>query len=149
MQAVIFIGLQSSGKSTLFNQMFRYSHLLISKDVVKTRHREQRLMQVCLETQLRFVVDNTNPAVADRQRYVLSAKAAGFEIVGYFFDVNIAECLHFNRKRDIDRQVPDVAIRDAARRLELPRYAEGFDRLYRVYWKQNQLKIEEMSHESI
>lgn len=43
MQAVILMGLQGSGKSSLFDQQFRYSHVLISLDVLNTRHREQLL----------------------------------------------------------------------------------------------------------
>lgn len=141
MQAVIFIGLQASGKSSFFNQHFRYSHLLISRDVVKTRHREQRLLQVCLDTQLRFVIDNTNPSIADRAQFIQLAQQAKFEVVGYFFDSPLSDCLAYNRLRPAERQVPDVALRDAIRRLQQPTYAEGFDQLYRVTWHNQQLQV--------
>lgn len=140
-QAVIFIGLQASGKSSFFNQQFRYSHLLISRDVVKTRHREQRLLQVCLDTQLRFVIDNTNPSIADRAQFIQLAQQAKFEVVGYFFDSPLNDCLAYNRLRPAERQVPDVALRDAVRRLQQPTYAEGFDQLYRVTWHNQQLQV--------
>lgn len=35
-----------------------------------------------------FVVDNTNPTVAERQKYIELAKAARNEVVGYFFELS-------------------------------------------------------------
>lgn len=149
MQAVILMGLQGSGKSRLFDQQFRYTHVLISLDVLKTRHREQQMLQVCLQTQQRFVIDNTNPSMQDRARYIPAAKAAGFVVVGYYFDVSVADCLRHNRLRPQARQVPDVAIKDAARRWHMPNFAEGFDELYAVTWQDQQLVITKINHEPI
>src|SRR4051794_23667880 len=70
MEAVLFVGLQASGKSTFYRERFFTTHLRINLDMLRTRHREKRLLEVCLETQLRFVVDNTNPTRADRRRYI-------------------------------------------------------------------------------
>jgi predicted kinase len=149
MQAVILMGLQGSGKSSLFDQQFRYSHVLISLDVLNTRHREQRFLQVCLQTQQRLVIDNTNPSVADRARYIPAAKAAGFRVIGYYFAVSVADCLLHNRSRPPARQVPDVAIKDAARRWQMPSFAEGFDELYEVIWQDQHLSIRQIHHEPI
>lgn len=149
MQAVILMGLQGSGKSHLFDQQFRYSHVLISLDVLKTRHREQQMLQVCLQTQQRFVIDNTNPSMQDRARYIPAAKAAGFQVVGYYFAVSVADCLVHNRARPVVRQVPDVAIKDAARRWQPPRLVEGFDELYEVTWQDRRLNIRQINHEPI
>lgn len=149
MQAVILMGLQGSGKSSWFDQQFRYSHVLISLDVLKTRHREQQILQVCLQTQQRVVIDNTNPSIQDRARYIPAAKAAGFRVIGYYFSVSVADCLRHNRARPQARQVPDVAIKDAARRWQQPTFAEGFDELYEVTWQDRQLKMRAIDHEPI
>jgi predicted kinase len=73
-QAVIFIGIQASGKSTFYHQQFALTHLRINLDMLKTRHRAQRLVETCIEVSQSFVVDNTNPTSDDRQRYIEPAK---------------------------------------------------------------------------
>ncbi len=70
MEAVVFVGLQGSGKSSFFKERLFSSHVRISLDLLKTRHREGRFLATCLETGQRFVVDNTNPTVEERARYI-------------------------------------------------------------------------------
>lgn len=40
MQALIFCGIQASGKSTFYCQRLLNSHVRISLDLLRTRHRE-------------------------------------------------------------------------------------------------------------
>jgi predicted kinase len=138
MQLVLFCGIQATGKSTFYQQRFFHTHVRLSLDLLRTRHREQRLLQVCLETQMRCVIDNTNPTRAERATYLGPAKAAGFEVVGYFFQSVAAEALLRNQQRPAERQVPDKGIRATRNRLELPTRAEGFDKLYFVRTLGNQ-----------
>ncbi|OON67105.1 AAA family ATPase [Hymenobacter sp. CRA2] len=132
MQAIIFCGIQATGKSTFYKERLFNSHIRISLDLLKTRNREQRLLQLCLDTQAKFAVDNTNPTAAERARYIAAAKSAGYEVVGYYFQSVPRAALLRNRQRPVAEQVPDKGIFGAAGRLELPRYAEGFDQLYYV-----------------
>ena len=132
MQLVVFCGIQATGKSTYYQQHFFHSHVRISLDLLRTRHRERRLLQVCLETQMRCVIDNTNPTRAERAVYIEAARAAGFEVVGYFFQSVAADALLRNQERPLERQVPDKGIRATRNRLELPTRAEGFNQLYFV-----------------
>ena len=129
MEAVVLIGLQASGKSTFCRERFWRSHVRISLDMLKTRHRERQLLDCCLALGQPFVVDNTNPSAAERAVYVAAAKAAGFAVSGYYFQSRVADCLERNRRRPEADRVPDKAIPGTAARLELPRLAEGFDRL--------------------
>lgn len=138
MQLVLFCGIQATGKSTFYQQRFFHTHVRLSLDLLRTRHREQRLLQLCLETQMRCVVDNTNPTRAERATYLGPAKAAGFEVVGYFFQSIAAEALLRNQQRPAERQVPDKGIRATRNRLEIPSRAEGFDKLYFVRTLGNQ-----------
>jgi predicted kinase len=86
MEAVIFVGIQGSGKSSFYRQQFFDTHVRISLDVLRTRHREQLLFAACLAAKQPFVVDNTNPLLRDRARYIEPARKAGFRVVAYFFD---------------------------------------------------------------
>jgi predicted kinase len=73
-EAVIFTGIQASGKSAFYKERFFHSHVRISLDLLRTRHREAVLLKTCLELRQPFVVDNTNPAATDRARYIALAR---------------------------------------------------------------------------
>src|SRR6266853_479136 len=78
MEAVIFVGVQGSGKTTFYRDRFFETHVRINLDMLKTRHREQLLLAACLAAKQPFVVDNTNPLPSDRARYIGVAREAGF-----------------------------------------------------------------------
>lgn len=148
MEAVIFAGLQGAGKSTFYRERFFATHLRINLDMLKTRNREQRFLQVCIETRQRFVVDNTNPTRANRQVYIDAAKRACFRVIGYYFQSKIADCQRRNAQRPLEQQVPLPGILGAAARLQLPSKDEGFDELYYVWIDEaNRFIVEEWKDE--
>ena len=132
MEALIFIGIHATGKTTFYNQQFVNSHARISLDLMKTRHIEMVFIETCLKTGMKLVVDNTNPTIADRKRYIEKAKKAGFQVSGYYFESKLQAALDRNSGRDGKAQIPDKGILGTYKRLELPSYKEGFDKLYYV-----------------
>ncbi len=132
MQAVIFIGIQATGKSTFYKEQFFDTHVRISMDLLKTRHREMLFLNACLESGQSFVVDNTNPTLEERHRYIAPAQAAGFEIIGYYFESRIKPALQRNEQRQGTQRIPDKGILGTHHRLQLPTLSEGFDKLYYV-----------------
>ena len=132
MEAVIFVGLQASGKSTFYRERFFRTHVRINLDMLKTRHREKRLLEVCIETGQRFVIDNTNPSVAEREPYIRAAKSAGFRVACYFFESKIEDCKRRNAARLGEEQIPIPGILGARSRLQVPTRAEGFDEMWFV-----------------
>ena len=128
MEAVIFCGVQASGKTTLYHDRFLETHARIAMDLLRTRAREAAFLRTCLDTRMPFVVDNTNPTVAERARYVAPARAAGFKVVGYLVDVPFAVAQARNAARE--RVVPLVGLGDVARRLVMPTPEEGFDEVW-------------------
>jgi predicted kinase len=132
METVIFTGLPGSGKSSFYKERFFNTHVRISLDLLRTRHREQRLMEVCLETEQRLVIDNTNPTREERETYIRPGKLKRNKITGYYFQAKVADCLRRNTQRPEAQRVPDVAILSAAKKLEIPSLEEGFDKLWYV-----------------
>jgi len=132
MEAVILVGIQGSGKTTFYRQRFFETHLRISLDLVKTRRREQALLEVCLRTGQRFVIDNTNVRARNRALYIAPAKAAGFRVIGYFFETPLKEALRRNRQRFGSAVIPVAGVLGTLKRLERPSIEEGFDDLYIV-----------------
>lgn len=130
--AVLFIGVQASGKSSFFHEQFSHSHVRINLDMLKTRRRERVLLQTCIEIGQALVIDNTNPTRADRARYISELREAGCRIDGYYFRSSIEECMERNARRRGDQRVPDTAVLGTHAKLELPSYEEGFDGLFYV-----------------
>lgn len=129
--AVIFIGIQASGKSTFYRKYFAdYVH--VNLDTLKKRSRENTLLKRCIENGESFVVDNTNPSREVRKKYFDMLEGTDYEIHGYYFKSSIEECLERNAKREGKARIPDVGVRSTYGKLELPDYDEGFDRLFYV-----------------
>ena len=145
MEAVVFVGLQASGKSSFYKERFFSTHVRISLDLLRTRNRERRLLTVCLETQQPFVIDNTNPTREERAKYIDAAKSAKYSVVGFYFRSKAEECLTRNQQRT-DR-VPDVGILSTAKKLELPTLEEGFDTLRYVRLTEVGFVVEEWNNE--
>ncbi len=127
MEAILLIGIQGSGKSTFYRERFFDTHVRISLDLLRTRHREHRLLQLCIETGQPFVVDNTNVTAAERARYIAPARAPGWRVTGYFFEPDPQGSFERNRLRA--RTVPAAGLFGTLKRLERPTAAEGFDTL--------------------
>lgn len=142
MEAVIFTGVQGSGKSTFYRERFVDTHIRINLDMLRTRHREGVLLEACLRGKIKFVVDNTNPTVEDRLRYIPPAKKAGFHIVGYCFAVSLEEIKRRNARRPVEQAVPLGGVLETYKRLQRLRYAEGFDELYSVGSEDGRFVIE-------
>ena len=130
MEAIVLCGLQGAGKTTLYRDRWLETHVRISMDLLRTRAREAALLELCLATRQPFVVDNTNPAPADRRRYVAPARAAGFRVVGYLVDADPAEALGRNAGRSGRARIPDRGVIGTAKRLIRPAPEEGFDELW-------------------
>ncbi len=132
MEAVLLIGLQASGKTTFYRERFFNTHVRINLDMLKTRHREKRLLHVCLETHQPFVIDNTNPTKEERRPYIEAAKAARYRVIGYYLQSRVEECKSRNEGRCEPQQVPLAGLLGTYKRMELPSPSEGFDELYYV-----------------
>jgi predicted kinase len=132
MEAVILVGIQASGKSTLYQQRFFDTHVRISRDLLRTRTREGLLLRACLEGRQPFVVDNTSVQAEERARYIVPARAAGYRVVGYFFRTEPRAAIARNKLRQGKAVIPIPGILGTYKKLEEPRPDEGFDELYAV-----------------
>jgi predicted kinase len=132
MEAVLLIGIQAAGKSTFFAQRFAATHVRISRDLLRTRRREEVLLDACLQARQPFVIDNTNVTAAERQRFIAPAKAAGFRVAGYFFEPDPKGSFARNRARPDETRVPPAGLFGTLKKLERPALDEGFDELHRV-----------------
>ena len=133
---MIFVGLPASGKTTFFRQRFAATHRHVSRDLwpntANKDARQARELRDALSHSQPVVVDNTNPAVADRAAIISIARELGARVIGYHFTASTREAVGRNRGREASGRVPDVAIFARAKRMVPPAKEEGFDELYRV-----------------
>lgn len=135
-ELILFIGLQASGKTTFYRQRFSSTHIHISKDLMRNHtrpeQRQQRLIAEALAAGQSVVVDNTNPSQVVRAPLITLGRNYGAEVVGYAFEADVRGSRARNQQREGRARVPEVAIYTTLKRLHMPRYGEGFDRLYYV-----------------
>ena len=132
MEAVLLCGIQASGKSTFYVTRFFDTHVRISQDLLRTRYRVSRLLELCLDTHQPFVVDRVNATPADRAQFVVPAQKAGFRLVGYWLDTHPRDAISRNERRSAPARVPIPAILGTHKRLVAPAPEEGFDEIFRV-----------------
>ena len=136
MECVLLIGLPASGKTTFYQRRFAATHQHISKDLwPNTSNRDRRqaeMMRQALSQGLSVVIDNTNPAPADRAPVIAIARQYGARVIGYYFTATTREAIGRNRGREGKARVPEVAIFARAKRMAKPLLEEGFDELYAV-----------------
>ena len=139
-QAIIFIGIQASGKSSFYEDLLScYGYAHVNLDTLHTRRNEQKAVCNCYDKDLSFVIDNTNPEKNDRARYIPDAKSHGYEVIGFFFQSILKDCIARNEMRE--RQVPSHAISCTQNKLQMPEYSEGFDKIYFVRITDNGFEI--------
>ena len=147
MEAILFCGIQACGKSSFYKENFFNTHVHISMDLLKTRNREKKFLDLCLETQQKFVIDNTNPSIEDRKRYIPAIKASKYKLIGYYFQSKLQDAIDRNSTRLGKLRIPDSGIRATYSKLELPSYEEGFDELYYVEIKNGRFIVNEWNNE--
>lgn len=147
MEAIIFCGIQATGKTTFFKEHFFKTHMRISLDQLNTRNKELRFIETCILTSHPFVIDNTNPSLKERARYIAIAKANKFKVIGYYFQSKVADALARNNQRTGKEKISEIGIKGTYKRLDLPGMEEGFDELYYVVAENNLFTVKEWSNE--
>lgn len=136
MEIIIFVGLQASGKSTLYRTLFASTHAYVSKDLLRNNKRPARRQQQLAEEALQLghsvVIDNTNPTPEDRAPLIALGHQHGAQVIGYYFEIQVKRSLEWNARRSGVAHVPHVGIFATLKRLTAPTYKEGFDQLYTV-----------------
>jgi len=142
----IMIGIQASGKSSFCKSNLQ-EYIRINLDELNTRNKEKIAIMEAIQSGGDIVIDNTNPTMADREKYITIAKKHGYETVGYFMQSRLQECIARNEQREGKACIPRKAIACTSNKLEMPDYAEGFDELYFVSISGDGYKIDEWRSE--
>ena len=135
----IMIGIQASGKSSFCKSNLK-EYVRINLDELNTRNKERIAIMEAIQSGVDIVIDNTNPTKADREKYVSIAKNHGYEVIGYFMQSRLQECIDRNEQREGRRFVPKGQIRRMFFCATKPKLEEGFSKLYIYNSETNKLK---------
>ncbi|SMF86858.1 Predicted kinase [Paenibacillus uliginis N3/975] len=144
MECVIFIGIQASGKSTFYKEKFFKTHMRINLDMLRSRNREDVYLAASIEAKQPFVVDNTNPTIDDRKKYIDIARKNKFKVVGYYFEPDYELSYARNEQREGKEKVREIGLKSTLKKLQIPTYDEGFDELYFVKSADGKFEVEKM-----
>lgn len=147
MEAIIFTGIQATGKSSFYKANFFNSHIRISLDLLNTKNKQSHFLDTCFQTHSKFVIDNTNPTVEDRAKFIDLAKNNKYEVIGYYFKSDIKEALLRNSQRQGKEKIPEIGIKSCYKRLVSPSYKEGFDKLFYVKIENDKFIVENWENE--
>lgn len=144
MEAVVFCGIQASGKTTFYLERFFKSHVRLNLDMLKTRHRERVLLNACLETGQRFVVDNTQPDGLRKAPIRRAGDSGGLSGGRLLLRHAPREAIARNESRPERERVPISGLLGTYKRQEVPSPGEGFHRLFRVRTQAERFLIEDL-----
>ncbi|QHS59767.1 AAA family ATPase [Chitinophaga agri] len=147
MEAIIFCGIQATGKTGFYVAHFLQTHVRISLDLLKSRYREDLFLEACVKGSQPFVVDNTNPSKAEREKYISLAKQHKFRVKGYYFRSSLTDALERNNQRAGKALIPKIGVLNTYKKLEIPVMEEGFDELHYVELEENGFTIKTWDHE--
>jgi predicted kinase len=129
MELVVFCGLPASGKSTFYEQRFKSTHWIVSKDLLGKSNRESKQYKqliYLLEGGKSIVVDNTNVTREDRRRLIELARKYGAIPICYVFRSEPADCLRRNEARTGRAKIPVAAFWQFRYTYEAPTWDEGW-----------------------
>ena len=137
-EVVVFVGCPASGKSSFYQHHMTKSHDLVNRDQLGTW---QKCVDACGSTVKRgrsVVIDNTNPDVESRKRYLDAAKKLQVPARCFLFTTSHSHALHNNRFRELTNKnpkykpVPELAFNTFKSKFTEPTLAEGFTEIIKV-----------------
>ena len=127
---IIMVGSQASGKSTFCKEYLR-EYIHISNDTFSgTAAAFKKELEAQLKAGKRVVIDNTNPTVEGRSKWLKIAAKCGVTCAVVYMDATDDRLFveHMLRLREIlgIQHVPIIALRIFYKKLEKPKLEEGF-----------------------
>ncbi|XP_055992215.1 bifunctional polynucleotide phosphatase/kinase [Sorex fumeus] len=136
-EVVVAVGFPGAGKSTFVQKhLVSAGYVHVNRDSLGSWQRCVSTCEAALRQKKRVVIDNTNPDVPTRARYLKCAQDAGVPCRCFLFSATLEQARHNNRFREMTgsthAHVSDVVMFGYRKQFEAPTLAEGFSAILEI-----------------
>ncbi|XP_076338422.1 uncharacterized protein LOC143240209 [Tachypleus tridentatus] len=138
-EVIVCVGFPASGKSHFVENYLKkagYSH--INRDTLGSWQKCVAACESELSQGKRVVIDNTNPDVESRKRYIDCAKKTGAQCRCFLFTCTLEQVKHNNKFRELTGKdqahvgVNDMVLNSYKSKFKEPELSEGFKEILKV-----------------
>lgn len=137
-ELIIMIGYPGSGKSTFVrNYISKNNYSVINRDTLKTMQRCIHECEKYMTNGKSIVIDNTNPSIDDRKKFIELAKLNKYIVRCFVMDTSIELSKHNSYYRNYIsngkiNHIPDIAYNIYKKKFTEPIIEEGFSEIIKV-----------------
>ncbi|XP_029442495.1 bifunctional polynucleotide phosphatase/kinase-like isoform X2 [Rhinatrema bivittatum] len=140
-EVVVAVGFPAAGKSTFVKaQLVSKGYTYINRDTLGTWQKCVATCEEALRNGRSVVVDNTNPDLESRGRYIECARTAGVPARCFLFTASIEQAKHNNRFREMTYtgkghvSVNNMVIHGYKNKFVPPSPSEGFSEVLKIHF---------------
>ncbi|XP_075461763.1 bifunctional polynucleotide phosphatase/kinase isoform X1 [Ascaphus truei] len=140
-EVVVAVGFPAAGKSTfLKDHLVTEGYVCANRDTLGSWQKCVAACEEALKNGKRIVIDNTNPDVESRSRYIDSARKAGVHARCFVFTASIDVAKHNNRFREMTYTgkghlpVNDIILNSYKNKFVAPSQSEGFSEILNIHF---------------
>uniref|UniRef100_UPI0037E83D1F bifunctional polynucleotide phosphatase/kinase n=1 Tax=Semicossyphus pulcher TaxID=241346 RepID=UPI0037E83D1F len=140
-EVIVAVGFPASGKSTFFHtHVVPKGYAYINRDTLGSWQKCVSACERALQEGRSVAVDNTNPDLESRKRYLDVAKAAGVPCRCFQFSASLEQAKHNNRFREMapsdskHAKVNDMVFHSYKKHFVAPALSEGFSEILQIHF---------------
>lgn len=136
-EVILMVGCPGSGKS-FFSENFLVSkgYVRVNRDKLGSWQKCIKVMEEALSAGKKVVIDNTNPNIESRKKYIESAKKFNVQCRCFVMKIETAHAKHNNKFRELTDKshlkISDIIINSYFKQFEEPTLEEGFTEIVEV-----------------
>ncbi|XP_056398657.1 bifunctional polynucleotide phosphatase/kinase [Hyla sarda] len=141
-EVVVTVGFPAAGKSTFIKEhLAPKGYAYANRDTLGTWQKCVAACEDALKKGKSIVIDNTNPDVESRSRYISCAQKAGVPVRCFLFTAPLEIAKHNNRFREMTSKghvsVNDMVINSYKSKFVAPSLSEGFSEILKINFVPN------------
>ncbi|XP_064159822.1 bifunctional polynucleotide phosphatase/kinase isoform X1 [Anguilla rostrata] len=140
-EVIVAVGFPASGKSTFFHKhIIPKGYVYVNRDTLGTWQKCVAACERALKEGHSVAVDNTNPDLESRERYVDVCRKAGVSCRCFFFTATLEQAKHNNRFREMmpsqskHAPVNDMVFHSYKNKFVTPSVSEGFSEVLKIHF---------------
>uniref|UniRef100_A0A8D0E8N8 Bifunctional polynucleotide phosphatase/kinase n=1 Tax=Salvator merianae TaxID=96440 RepID=A0A8D0E8N8_SALMN len=138
-ELVLSVGFPAAGKSTFLKQhLVSAGYVYANRDTLGSWQKCVAVSRAALQAGKSVAVDNTNPDLESRQRYIECAKEAGVPCRCFLFTASLEQAKHNNKFREMTEKghvpVNDIVLNSYKNKYVEPSLEEGFSEILKIHF---------------